>query len=328
MQWKLARKSRFAARYHDWALSRGFPVLLRVAPLLPRWFLFLGSRVVFGSVMLVYPGPKRQIERNLRQILGAGVAEREVRRARRRMTRNFAYYWVDLFRFCQLPAEHAFGLLSHIEGLEHLDAATEARRAVILLTAHLGNWELGAVFMRERRLPLAVVYVEDQFPAAESVRAYLRHKIQVEEIAIDPRAELSSLPVLRALRQGRVVALQGDRDFNDRGEWVPFFGRPAPFPLGPILLARMTGAVLLPVFIVYDERYHLEVHFRPPIEVDPGGDRTRAARRALGEWVRALEEAVARWPTQWYTFYHPWDGAPAAAQEAPAAAESSRREAV
>jgi len=333
VQSKLAPKSPLARRLHQWAIDRGFPLLVRIAPRLPRWLAFAAARAVIAVVMAVYPGPKREIERNMGRILGRRIpgeraSEREVRRARRLMLRNFAYYWTDLFRFCQLPFERTRELLARVEGQEHFEAALASRRGVILLTAHLGNWELGAAFMQERRLPLSVVYVRDQFATAEAVRALLRGRIAVDEIPIDPRAELSSLPVLRALKAGRIVSLQGDRDFNERGEVVEFFGAPAPFPRGPMLLARMTGAVLLPVFIVYDPRYRLEVYFRQPIEVEAGtGDRAGAARRALERWVAVLEEAVARWPTQWYTFYHPWDDA-AAVAEAPEVSAAPEREAV
>lgn len=329
MQWKLPRRSRWAEGYHEWAMRRGFPVLVRIAPRWPRWVLHLGARVIIDSVMAVYPAPKREIDKNLRRILGPGAPRRRVRRARRRMIHNLAYYWVDMFRFCLMPYEETRKVLARVTGLEHLERAAEAGRGVILLTAHMGNWEVGGVFMREQGLPVSVVYVPDQSPHAEEFRALLRRSMEIEEIAIDPRAELSSLPVLRALKEGRVVALQGDRDFNDRGEWVDFFGAPAPFPLGPMMLARLTGAALVPTFIVYNDDRDLEVELGEPIQVSPEGDRRVAAREALERWVAALEEAVRRWPTQWYTFYDFWAAGEERCEEAaPGQEPPARREAV
>ncbi len=330
MQWKIARRSRFAERYHEWAMRRGFPFLLRVAPVLPLWFLRWAARGVIEAVMAVFPAPKRDIDKNLERILGCGlldpeVSRREVRRARRRMIHNLAIYWVDLFRFCQLPYERTRKLLAALRGGEHLERALAHGKGVILLTGHLGNWELGGVFLKEKDLAVSVVYVPDQSPTAESFRTTLRQAIGVEGIAINPAADLSSLPVLRALKEGRVVAMQGDRDFNERGEWVEFCGAPARFPLGPMLLARMTGATLLPIFIVYDEQHRLEIEFAAPIAVSPVGDRRQAAVAALEHWVRVLEGAVRRWPTQWYTFFDFWVEAPSPAGSEESAAE---REAV
>jgi len=331
MQWKMARRSRLAEGYHEWAMRRGFPLLVRIAPILPRWFLFLGARFVIFTVMLVYPGPKAEIDKNLRRILGPGAPARKVRRARRRMIYNLAFYWVDLFRYCQLPYSRTRKLLTGIEGLEHLQAAVDRGQGVVLLTGHLGNWELGGVFLREQDLSVSVVYVPDQSPTAEAFRAFLRSRINIEEIPIDPAAELSSLPVLRALKQGRAVAMQGDRDFNDRGEPVDFFGAPAPFPPGPVLLARLTGAVLVPTFIIYTEDRHLKIEFGHPIEVEHTADRAGDVSRALRQWVGVLEKAVERWPEQWYTFFDFWaqrQGGHAAQGAEERAPRPPRREAV
>jgi lauroyl/myristoyl acyltransferase len=304
-------------------MRRGFPVLLWLAPRAPRWFLRWGARMIIRSVLAVYPAPKQAIERNLRRIFGPAVSQAEVRRARREVGYNLAYYWTDLFRYCQLSYEETREQLAAVVGLDHLESVRERGKGMVLLTAHLGNWELGGVFLREQELPVSVVYVPDQSPTAETFRAILRKAIDIDEIPINPKAELSSLPVLRALKEGRVVALQGDRDFNDRGEWVSFFGQPAPFPLGPFQLARITGAVLLPTFIVYNQESRFEIHFGEPIRVDEG-ERSVAIRRAVEQWVATLEKAVARWPTQWYTFYDFW----AERAGETAEPESLRREAV
>lgn len=306
MQWKMARRSRLAQRYHEWAMRRGFPHLMTIAPIFPRWLLYGMARVVIFSVMLVYPGPKREIDSNLRRILGPEASKRQVRRTRRRMIYNLAFYWTDLFRYCQLPYAKSRELLADVEGLDHLRGVLDAGKKVVLLTAHLGNWELGGLFLREQELPVSVVYVPDQSPSAEAFRAFLRDSIGVEAISLDPKAELSSLPVLRALRDGRAIAMQGDRDFNESGELFDFFGAPAPFPPGPVLLARLSGAVVVPTFITYTEDYHLSIHFGEVIEVERTRDRQADVRKALGQWVEQLEPAVARWPDQWYTFFDFW----------------------
>lgn len=325
MQWKLAPRNRLAQGFHEWAMRWGFPFLMRIAHVVPRWFLFLGAKVVIDIVMAVYPAPKPIVERNLSRILPPGTPRREIRRLRRRMMHHMSLYWADLFRFARLPYERAKDLIAAVEGKEHLDALLDSGRGCILLTAHLGNWELGGALLRETARRVSVVYVPDQSPTLEAFRKTLRDALGVEGIAINPRAELSSLPVLRALREGRVVALQGDRDFNDRGEWVDFFGAPAPFPLGPILLARLTGVPLLPIFIAYDANQRFVLRCEEPIEVETTGDRGIATRRALERWVRVLESAVARWPDQWYTFYDLWTVPAESPAEEPA---QQRREAV
>lgn len=308
MQWKMARPGRIADRFNHWAIRRGFPVIAWLAPRAPRWLLFANARWVIALVMFLHSKPKRDIARNLARVLAEPEDSRTVRRAVRRMLAHFAFYWVDLFRYPQLPAERLRAQVvgDGARGLEPIRRALAAGQRVILMTAHIGNWELGSVLAGQAGLPLAVVYVPDAFAEAERFRSHLRSFGELEEIPIHPDDRFASLPVLRAFEAGKVIALQGDRDWNDRGVEASFFGAPARFPIGPFHLARMTRAVLMPVFITYAADYRFEIELGEPIPVERTADRDGDVRRALARWVPVLEGAVRRWPTQWYTFYDFW----------------------
>ena len=155
-------------------------------------------------------------------------------------------------------------------------------------------------------LPLSVVYVRDEFEQAERFRSRLRGAFDVREIPISPADRFASLPVLRAFSEGRLVALQGDRDFNDAHLELPLFGAPVKLPTGPFLLARMTSALLQPTFIAYAADHRFEVSLEEPIEVERTDDRDADVRRAMERWAVVLESAIRRWPTQWYSFYDAW----------------------
>ena len=103
MQWKIDRPSKLSDGLNRWAIRRGFPALAWLAPRAPRWLLFAGARAVIGVVMFLHSKPKRAIARNFARVLGAPAGSRRVRRAARQMLYHLAYYWVDLFRFAQLP---------------------------------------------------------------------------------------------------------------------------------------------------------------------------------------------------------------------------------
>jgi len=321
MQWKIDRPSKLSDRFNRWAIRRGFPALAWLAPRAPRWFLFAGARLVIGVVMFLHSKPKRAIARNFARVLGAPPESREIRRAVRQMLYHLAYYWVDLFRFPQLPAERLREQVADgsLTDLEPLRAALAAGKRLILITGHLGNWELGAVMAGQAHLPVSIVYVPDEFGEAEFFRSLLRQLGRVDEIPLRPEERFASLPVLRAFSEGRIVALQGDRDFRDNGLAVSFFGAEANFPVGPFHLARMTGAALVPTFIAYAPDHRFEIEIGEPIEVERSADREGDVRRALERWVAVLERAVARWPTQWYTFYDFWPGAADATGETAAA---------
>src|SRR4030095_9769328 len=104
MQWKMARPGKWADRINRWGLRHGFPLLLKIAPRMPRWLLLLGARLVISIVMGLHHRPKKAIARNLARVMGEPLGSRLVRAAVGQMLYNFACYWVDLFRFAQLPA--------------------------------------------------------------------------------------------------------------------------------------------------------------------------------------------------------------------------------
>lgn len=326
MQWKMARQGKLAARINTWALNHGFPALAWLAPRASRRFLFFHARWIIAVVMTLHHRPKKAIAANLARILGEDPRSRRVRKATVEMLRHFAYYWTDLFRFAQLPSEAARRLIVRDEGDGYVEQLRAAGRPILLLTAHLGNWELGGVLLSHKKLPVSIVYVKDAFAEAERFRSNLRSQGGVEQVPIRPNDPFASLPVLRALREGRVVALQGDRDFDDHGIEMEFFGAPVRFPPGPFHLARMTGAAVVPSFVVYSPDYGFEIEFGQPIEVDRDGDRESAVRAALGEWVRVLECKVRAHPTQWYTFYDFWNppATPAPEPAAPVTPAPSR----
>lgn len=300
-QYFLPSKTRIADRLHRWAIRRWFPVCMRVATRWPRWYRLFSSRWVIFLVFLVYPRPKRLIRRNLARLMGLPPGSWRVRRGAASMIQHFGIYWADLFAFSQLP-EEAQAYTESVTGKRHLDDAVASGKGAVLLTAHLGNWELGGVLLGAQSLPISIVHIKDAFADVDSHRKLLRGD-RVEEIPIQPGTGLSSLPVLRALRAGRLVAMQGDRDFDGRGIPASFCGETVRFPRGPFVVALLTGTPILPVFVTYTEDYRFEVIFGEPIRVASSADRERDLGEAVARWAAVLEAQVRRVPTQWYTFY-------------------------
>ncbi|HXH81848.1 MAG TPA: lysophospholipid acyltransferase family protein, partial [Candidatus Tectomicrobia bacterium] len=108
--------------------------------------------------------------------------------------------------------------------------------------------------------------------------------------------------LVAALRRGDVVALQGDRAIGTRGDIaVPFFGRPAWFPVGPFVLARAAGVPVVPAFCLLGPNARYRVELAPPMHV-ARGEEEAAARR----WVAVLEGIVRGHPTQWFNFFDVW----------------------
>jgi lauroyl/myristoyl acyltransferase len=267
--------------------------------LLPR-----AARLALARGVAAAVGPRLAAERAAveaamaRIVPGAGPAAR--RALVRDVFAHFAMCFADL-----VAANRRRGgpecLLAGVDGEEHLAAA---RGGAVVLTAHVGNWELaGRLLARRLSRPVRVVVAAE---ADRGVERFLRGA-QAPVRFVVRAGPTSVLPLVAALRRGGIVAMQGDRALGTRGDVsLPFFGAPAPFPLGPFVLARATGVPVLPSFCLLgaDRRYTIAVG--RPIAVEAGGEAA-----ALARFVGVLEEVVRAHPRQWFNFFDPWSASSA-----------------
>lgn len=262
---------------------------------------------VAEAFMALRPKYLDAILANTAQVLGLHPSHPDVERAARDMVRQHARSWVDFFFYGQRPPEEALAQFASLEGIEHLDAAIAEGRGAILLTAHAGNYELGGVLLRARNLRVHTVYKPDRFEAVERLRERLRAQGGVVGLPVDG-VGFSTLPLVKVLREGRLVGMQGDRDFSLNGVPVPFFGREVPFPRGPWELAAMTGAPIVTSFFYTDEDRRFHARFGEPIWIRGGrGERMAEIEVGLRAYVADLEALIRRHPSQWYCFYPFWD---------------------
>lgn len=189
-----------------------------------------------------------------------------------------------------------------LRGAHHVDAARSLGKGIIMVTAHTAGWEtVGPLVARSHGLPMMFVMRAEPDARARALHdeARTRAGITILHAGVDP---LASLPLLRHLRSGGVVALQLDRVVPGmRVREVDLFGRRSPIPEGPLRLAEVTGAPILPVFCarVGYRRYVVELY-------ESRGVHRRATDAELddvGQYLaRGLEAFLRKHPTQWFHF--------------------------
>ncbi len=248
---------------------------------------------------------------NFAAVLGLSPKDRRVEEAGREMVSRHSRLWIDLLRYSGRGDVDARALLARRSGDERLLDARDAGRGAILLTAHVGNFELGGLFLRELGLSCAAAYVPDPSPVIEKHREDARRALGVTGIPVTS-SPFAFVPLLRALREGRFVAMQGDRDVSGTGRAFPFFGRSASFPVGPFRLAALSGAPLLPVFVLQEADGRYRTHVDDPIRLTlAAGSRSEPEEgeleAALARWVELLARVIRENPTQWYLFTRFWE---------------------
>jgi KDO2-lipid IV(A) lauroyltransferase len=180
------------------------------------------------------------------------------------------------------------------DDLRQLRAWVADPRPLMLLTAHLGAWELLGRWLAEVAGPLGVVTAD---PHNHRVDAWLRRQRQQYGLTTFDRRR-QPLAAARWLRQGRTLAVLADLRSSVASVEAPWFGQPAPTAIGPGRLARRTQARLVSVGSWREGRSH-KVVLGPPIEwSEDMGDRELAAR-----CNRALEQLILQAPQQWPWFH-------------------------
>ena len=264
---------------------------------------------VMGTFLTLRPKYLETIRGNVAQVLGIPANSQEAELLARRVARQFAYSWVDFFRFGQRPLCETLDNFETLVGDHHVREVVDSGKGAIFLTAHGGNYELGALLLKKMGLWLKmhIVYKPSRFSMAERIRDYLRQQCGVVGVPVDGLG-YSTIQLLKLIREGHAVGMQGDRDFSHNGIAIPFFGREAFFPRGPWELAALTGCPVIATFFYMDDEMRFGAHFDPPIHID-GARRAREAsiKGAMLHYVSTLEDLVRRHPDQWYCFYPFWD---------------------
>lgn len=270
-----------------------------------RWLMEMTRPLFIFFFFLTLRSIRRGVAHNLQAALGpCGWWQHQ-----RRLWRTFlAFGWSQTERYERLLTDVHFEV--EVEGMEHWLEATAGGRGVVMVTGHVGNWEMASKLpdrmegrhvhvVREEEMDAeAQAFVEDRLRRVSE--GYTTHFAA----GMDPRL---GLRLREALERGEMVALQGDRPRRG-GSTVTtrLFGRPFAVPAGPMALARQAAVPLLPAYVFRLAQRHYLLRFGEPIEVPQDGDRRRVVPEAAQKVVDELERAILYRPHQWFVFREIW----------------------
>jgi len=188
------------------------------------------------------------------------------------------------------------------EDWSHFEAAHRRGRGVIVLTGHIGCWELLGALICGRGYPLHVLARPLREERLDALVRRLREGYGAR--ALDARRSLRA--ALQVLRSGGAVGLLLDLNTGEAGVQVPFFGRPAWTPLSAAWLARKSGAAVVPMAIGRAANGRHLVRTLPPLEFGPGEATRERLEADTAVCVAAIEELIRHDPTQWIWFHPRW----------------------
>jgi KDO2-lipid IV(A) lauroyltransferase len=281
---------------------RAFKLGLTAARLLPRAVAHRVAVALAHRIYMQHRGARDASAKNLNVVTGA--TGDELNQLCSANVSNFAHMLADYF-YCA-GGGNARGLLGQWEGIEHLEAARRENRGVILVTAHLGNWELGGILLALRGFPMSVVTLEEPTSELTRWRDAYRRKVGISTHAVGPGHDFAIVELIRTLRAGGIVAMLVDRPYAGSGLPVEFFGHKTEFSSAPGLLWQHTGAAVIPAFVLRNESGHYTAFAQAPLAFSKSTE-PRADLAANTQLLAThFEHVIRQHPEQWFNYVPIW----------------------
>ena len=280
----------FWRRFVDWGV-RNLPTILH------RPLIWIAAFLFF----FVAAPARKSVLRNLSLIRPASWRLMNYLRVLRVFT-NFGWSLTDAAAYRMSKARFKYEL----EGARFLDQLTAARGGVVL-TAHMGNYDLGAALFAEkfhRQIQMVRAPEPDALAAQHLDLALQQSSAGAVKVGYSSDGTTLAFDLLNALRSGEIISIQGDRVVGEVARApVKFFNREILLPNGPFVLSLASETPIYPLFIVRTGYRKYKIIAREPIvSFRNAASRDEVIADAMQNWARVLEEVVGCYWPQWFAF--------------------------
>ncbi|MCM8816396.1 MAG: lysophospholipid acyltransferase family protein [Candidatus Omnitrophica bacterium] len=274
---------------------------------LPDWLAYFIGNMIAELRYYFCPKLKKVITNNIRQVFiyrqetqNVEFDEKMLKRTVKRIYKNFGIYMVEFFQIPKWTKEMVEKKVE-VVNTHYLDHVLKNSKGAIVLTAHLGNWELAGVVTSLLGYNLSAVALpfKNEKIALMFVRRRKSKGVNVILTGANPKE------YLRALRKNGVIAILGDRLFTEKGISVKFMGRQTLLPRGPATLAVKWNAGYLAGFLIRKKKGRYMLVFDSPMQAK-GSDEQEKIYSLVQQGARYLEKYILQYPDQWLNFSQMW----------------------
>ncbi|MDP2653860.1 MAG: lysophospholipid acyltransferase family protein [Candidatus Omnitrophota bacterium] len=249
------------------------------------------------------PRDRRAVRNNLKEIL-PDPADDLAGKAKQ-VFQNFGKYLVEFFRMTQSIDRDFVHRHITVKNLPYLDDCLKRGKGVIVVTAHIGNWELGAMVLGLLGYPVVAIALPHK---ERPVNELFNKQREMKGVSVVP-VQHAFRRCLEALKENKVVALVADRDFTSSGFLMDFLGKKAQIPKGPAIFSVRTGAPIVPSFLIRNDdntfSMTLEQPIYPPMQ-EEGQIEDDVLQSVIRPYLAVIEQRIRQYPTQWLMFRKYW----------------------
>jgi len=220
--------------------------------------------------------------------------------------------WIDLGRNCvdvlRLPrlTWHDLTDFVEVQGLGRFEEVLSRGKGVIVVTGHIGSWELLAAYFSMLGYPLSVIVRPLRDERFEALVDELRRSKGMRPISRIGNVKAA----YGCLKKGHILGVLIDQDTSVKGVFCDFFGIPAYTPAGPAVLALRAGAPIVPMAIQLQEDGTQLIRIKEPIESSGDSGSESDVRSIMQRCTRAIEDFIRYHPTQWVWMHDRWKTMP------------------
>jgi KDO2-lipid IV(A) lauroyltransferase len=279
--------------------------------LIPRPIQRFFSVVVGDLFYYLMRKTRASIRKNMEGVSRGRWRKERVDVLTRKTFQNYGQYLLDYMVMHRLRPSNKERWVEEEVGAGYMMEALQAGKGAICITPHLGNWEIGGLLFSFKGGKLNVLTLDERDMDTRSFREEMRRRRGIKNLYINPKDDspMAVLDAVKALRRNEILAMLGDRIESQKTMVFDFFGKKTAFPIGVAILAMVTEAPVLPVFVVMGKNRKYRGIIEPPIYFNPSSKKDREAviREGMERLIKKFEEYIEKYPDQWYNFYPYWN---------------------
>ena len=265
--------------------------------------LWLGRRI--GDLVFFFNKDRRLVAyANLKSAFASQKMPAELRQITKRVYRNMVQTFVEVLNLTKVNRKYVDKYVE-VVNMDRIRNAAKSARGTILLTAHFGDWELSSLVSSVEGFPILVLVREQKMKRLNELLNQLRESNGCKVI----RKGMDVKNILKALYGKNIVGILSDQDAGRNGIFVDFFGRPTSYHSGPFEIAKHTGSLILPNFIVRTGGPYHKLYLEEYIDFQKAQS-ADDIKMNIQKFAKLLEGYIRQYPDQWLWLHKRWKSTP------------------
>lgn len=296
----------------DFAMFHFLHSIFEFHRLLPRKLILAWHGFAAKGVYYLFPQSRRNIIENLTFVFGKEKTSKEINKMGQDLFVTLSKTFTDYAFFSSLTTREQFSKYFKIEGEEYLKEAYAKGKGVLCLIPHTPCWEFSAILPPILGYSTTAVSRTIRNPALNKLMVHYRQSRGMKNIS---RSHCYDA-LLKALSKGDCMIIMIDQDSKHiRGEFIPFFGKPAYTPLGCARLAMDSGAPILPMYTIRNDDDTYLFKILPEVPLLRTSDKGKDMVNNTAIHNQIIENIIRQHPSQWVWMHRRWDTTPESLKE-------------